>query len=165
MNPLNTKLINFLMVFFSFLRPLWWLIFFSAGDGWVVLPGSFRMTGCCFQEGGGHHLKRQMSVSILCRHLFAPAYTETHYTPSGNPQTTTLKSEVSSGQQRSTGGLSWPHPWGVRRRIVETAPLPRRDCLPWPKTKGASRRTIMRICCFIRAPSPLLATMAKQYFR
>lgn len=25
--------------------------------------------------------------------LFAPAYTETHYTPSGNPQTTTLKSE------------------------------------------------------------------------
>ncbi|XP_058400825.1 disintegrin and metalloproteinase domain-containing protein 19 [Diceros bicornis minor] len=26
-------------------------------------------------------------------HLFAPAYTETHYTPSGNPQTTTLKSE------------------------------------------------------------------------
>ncbi|KAF5913244.1 hypothetical protein HPG69_016860 [Diceros bicornis minor] len=34
-----------------------------------------------------------MSVFILCRHLFAPAYTETHYTPSGNPQTTTLKSE------------------------------------------------------------------------
>uniref|UniRef100_A0A5F9C1R1 ADAM metallopeptidase domain 19 n=1 Tax=Oryctolagus cuniculus TaxID=9986 RepID=A0A5F9C1R1_RABIT len=26
-------------------------------------------------------------------HLFAPAYTETHYTPSGDPQTTTLKSE------------------------------------------------------------------------
>nr|KAF6445784.1 ADAM metallopeptidase domain 19 [Rousettus aegyptiacus] len=26
-------------------------------------------------------------------HLFAPAYTETHYTPSGSPQTTTLKSE------------------------------------------------------------------------
>ncbi|XP_047633385.1 disintegrin and metalloproteinase domain-containing protein 19 isoform X4 [Phacochoerus africanus] len=26
-------------------------------------------------------------------HLFAPAYTETHYTPSGNPRTTTLKSE------------------------------------------------------------------------
>ncbi|KAM5298294.1 disintegrin and metalloproteinase domain-containing protein 19 [Ctenodactylus gundi] len=26
-------------------------------------------------------------------HLFAPAYTETHYTPNGNPQTTTLKSE------------------------------------------------------------------------
>ncbi|XP_012585574.1 PREDICTED: disintegrin and metalloproteinase domain-containing protein 19 isoform X1 [Condylura cristata] len=26
-------------------------------------------------------------------HLFAPAYTETHYTPSGVPQTTTLKSE------------------------------------------------------------------------
>uniref|UniRef100_A0A8D0VPT9 ADAM metallopeptidase domain 19 n=2 Tax=Sus scrofa TaxID=9823 RepID=A0A8D0VPT9_PIG len=26
-------------------------------------------------------------------HLFAPDYTETHYTPSGNPRTTTLKSE------------------------------------------------------------------------
>eukprot|EP00069_Balaena_mysticetus_P000684 bmy_14762T0 len=34
-----------------------------------------------------------MPVFILFRHLFAPAYTETHYTPSGNPRTTTLKSK------------------------------------------------------------------------
>lgn len=68
------------------------------GEAWVVLPGSLRMAGHCFQEGRGHHLKRQKPVFILCRYLFAPAYTETHYTPSGSPQTTRLKSEVSSGQ-------------------------------------------------------------------
>lgn len=46
-----------------------------------------------------------MSVLILCRYLFAPGYTETHYTPSGNPQTTTLKSEVSSGLQAAARQL------------------------------------------------------------
>lgn len=40
--------------------------------------------------------------------LFAPSYTETHYTSSGNPQTTTLKLEVSSGQQMSIQQLSSP---------------------------------------------------------
>lgn len=36
-----------------------------------------------------------MSALIFSRHLFAPAYTETCYTASGDPQTSTLKSEVS----------------------------------------------------------------------
>lgn len=46
-----------------------------------------------------------MSFLILHRYLFAPTYTETHYTPSGNPRTSTLKSEVSSCQQIATKQL------------------------------------------------------------
>ena len=66
-----------------------------------------------------------MSVLILHRHLFAPAYTETQYTPDGNPQTTTLKSEVSSGQQTATKQL--PSAWEVRRLAdpVEMASPPK----------------------------------------
>lgn len=51
-----------------------------------------------------------MSFFILFRHLFAPAYTETHYTPSGDAQTTTLKSQVSSDQHISPGQLPCPNP-------------------------------------------------------
>lgn len=71
----------------------------------VVLPASVRMASHSSQEGGVHHLRRLMSFLILHRYLFAPTYTETHYTPSGNPRTTTLKSEVSSGQQIATKQL------------------------------------------------------------
>lgn len=126
------------------------------------------MTGHCFQEGGEQHLKRQMSMFILCRYLFAPAYTETHYTPSGNAQTTMLKSEVSSGQQGSVKQLACPGPtpgkWGDTWWAQS---LLWRDCLPWPQTHGMSRKSKMWICCFIRAPSPLLTKMIRQteYFR
>lgn len=51
-----------------------------------------------------------MSFFILFRHLFAPAYTETRYTPSGDAQTTTLKSEVSSDQHISPRQLPCPNP-------------------------------------------------------
>lgn len=66
---------------------------------------SGSMTSHSSQEGGIRHLRRQTSVLTLCRHLFAPGCTETHYTPSGHPQTTTLRSEVSSGQQTATKQL------------------------------------------------------------
>nr|KAF6478928.1 ADAM metallopeptidase domain 19 [Molossus molossus] len=53
--------------------------------------------------GGKHPLKAELRVMAEGRelildlekneHLFAPDYTETHYTASGRPQTTTLRSE------------------------------------------------------------------------
>lgn len=105
-----------------------------------------------------------MSILTLHRHLFAPAYTETQYTPSGSPQTTTLKSEVSSGQQTATKWLpSATPPLGSREMgdPVEMASPPKGLFLLL-KTKGDSRRSQANICCFLSVPSPLLAKMVKQ---
>lgn len=52
-------------------------------------------------------IKMQMSTLISSRHLFAPAYTETCYTASGNPQTTPLKSEVSQADTCPSSALDW----------------------------------------------------------
>ncbi|XP_016065026.1 PREDICTED: disintegrin and metalloproteinase domain-containing protein 19 [Miniopterus natalensis] len=78
----------------------------GSGEGSPQLPHELIIPQWKAAEGPTgekHPLKAELRVLAEGRelildlekneHLFAPTYTETHYTPSGNPQTTTLKSE------------------------------------------------------------------------
>lgn len=162
MIPRNTRFITNFLLFFFFcsLGPYGHPISLARRCLGVILPASVRMTSRCSQEGGVHHLRRQMFVLILCRQLFAPAYTETRYTPSGNPQTTMLKSEVSLlNKYLSSRCPTWSHPWEVRWRYMMEMGPHWRDCFSWPETKGASRRNQMWICCFLCAPCPKIQTL------
>lgn len=80
-----------------------------------------------------------MPVFILFRHLFAPAYTETQYTPSGNPRTTTLKSEVSSGQYLSSRCPIPDPPLGSEEMLSGDSPSPE-EIVSLTETQGVSRR-------------------------